>query len=408
LQHQLNLDHTNPTLETGGLRNGDSPVSVSFTLNGVFFATLVSRLPDVREGLDIGNGTLGFLLLMVAAGSLLGLPSSGRLTQMFGTGNVIRAGVLMCATGLIVLAYGAGPAHSVVCTAVALFVFGVGTGIWDVAHNIAGAEIEQQSGRTLLPYFHGAFSIGSIFGALLGVPLAAAHVALSIHVGIVALSCATGTLCAVRYLAPAQVAATRPLSRPRSAWREPRTLAIGAMVLAFAAVEGSANDWLALALIDGYGAAHWVGVAGFVTFSCAMAVGRFTVPSILDRWGRAPVLWASAACTAAGTLLVVFAGYWVVVLVGIVLWGFGASTGFPVGVSAAADDPDRAAARVSVVSTIGYMAFVVAPPLMGVLADRVGTLNSLLAITALMVPAAVSVLATRPIRDSDAPRTSQK
>ena len=66
--------------------------------------------------------------------------------------------------------------------------------------------------------------------------------------------------------------------------------------------------------------------------------------------------------------------------------------------SAAADDPSRAAARVSVVSTIGYSAFLAGPPLLGQLADRVGTLDALLVVAVLMVPAALTVFAARPPR----------
>ena len=184
----------------------------------------------------------------------------------------------------------------------------------------------------------------------------------------------------------------------RSAWREPRTLAVGVMVLAFATVEGSANDWLSLAIIDGYGARHWVGVLGFAVFVTAMTSGRMVGPVALDRWGRAPVLWATSAVAAVGILLVVAGGHWLVVGAGIVAWGLGASLGFPVGMSAAADDPARAAARVSVVSTIGYAAFLAGPPLLGQLGDRVGTLDSLLAVAALMVPAAMTVAAVRSSR----------
>jgi MFS family permease len=170
------------------------------------------------------------------------------------------------------------------------------------------------------------------------------------------------------------------------------------MMLAFAVVEGSANDWLSLALIDGYGVAHWVGVSGYVLFVCAMTTGRLFGPVVLDRYGRAPVLWATAATAATGILLVALGGHALVVVPGLVIWGFGASLGFPVGMSAAADDPVRAAARVSVVSTIGYGAFLAGPPLLGWLGDRVGTLDSLLAVALLMGPAALTVFATRPAR----------
>ena len=141
-------------------------MATSFALNGAIFSTVVSRLPDVREGLGIDNGALGLLVLAMAAGSMIGLPLSGRLTDLIGAANVVRAGTVMCAVGLVTIAYGAGPAHSAACTAAALFLFGVGTGIWDVAHNIVGADIERQSGRILLPQLHGTWSIAYPFPKL--------------------------------------------------------------------------------------------------------------------------------------------------------------------------------------------------------------------------------------------------
>ena len=82
-------------------------------------------------------------------------------------------------------------------------------------------------------------------------------------------------------------------------------------------------------------------------------------------------------------------------MLGIVLWGLGASLGFPVGMSAAADDPVHAAARVSVVASIAYTAFLAGPPLLGFLGDQVGTLNALLAVSLLLIPSALVVPAAR-------------
>jgi MFS family permease len=108
------------------------------------------------------------------------------------------------------------------------------------------------------------------------------------------------------------------------------------------------------------------------------------------------VLWVTCAAAASGILLVVHGGHPVTVTIGILVWGLGASLGFPVGMSAAGDEPRRSAARVSVVATLGYAAFLAGPPLLGRLADAVGTREALLAIAALMVPAAVTVVAVRP------------
>ena len=94
----------------------------------------------------------------------------------------------------------------------------------------------------------------------------------------------------------------------RSAWLEPRTLAIGFMVLAFTLAEGAANDWLALSLIDGYDARHWVGVLGFALFVASMTLGRLGGPIVLDRFGRAPTMLASALAATTGVLIVVWTG----------------------------------------------------------------------------------------------------
>lgn len=370
-------------------------VAVVFVLNGFCFASFVSRVPDIRETLDLSNGGLGLLLLAISFGSVLALPSAGRLIERVGPAGAVRIGAASSAVGLTVATIGIGVFEVQPMAAVGLFFYGIGTGVWDVAMNVDGAAVERHLGRTIMPRFHAGFSFGTIAGSGLGVPMAALHVPLEIHVIAVVLFSLVAVIVAARYFLPPppEEEASAPA---RSAWLEPRTLAIGVMVLAFALTEGSANDWLALALVDGYDAAHWVGVAGFSLFVTAMTAGRLVGATALDRFGRAPVLWATTGTALAGVLLVVY-GHWApVVAVGIVLWGLGASLGFPVGMSAASDDPVRAAARVSVVSTIGYAAFLAGPPFLGWLGDSVGTLNSMLTIAILMGPAALAVLATRP------------
>jgi hypothetical protein len=371
-------------------------VVLVFAVNGFLFASLASRIPDLRGGLSLSNGGLGLLLLTIAGGSVLALPSAGRLIHRWSAGPVVRAGTMASSAGLFVAALGAGPLGSVPVAAVGLFSYGVGTSVWDVAMNVEGAEVERALGRSIMPRFHAAFSIGSIGGAALGVPMAALSVPLPVHLGV--LGAAVVLLCgrSTRAFLPADEEAASSGPPARSAWLEPRTLALGVMVLAFAVTEGSANDWLSLALIDGYHVAHWVGVSGYVAFVCAMTAGRVAGTALLDRFGRPVVLWSSAGAAAAGIMLVVYGEHLVLVGLGILVWGGGAALGFPVGISAAADDPVRSPARVSVVTTIGYCAFLAGPPLLGTLGDHVGTLEALVAVALLMAPAALTVLAARP------------
>ncbi|MEU4112308.1 MULTISPECIES: MFS transporter [unclassified Streptomyces] len=73
----------------------------------------------------------------------------------------------------------------------------------------------------------------------------------------------------------------------------------------------------------------------------------------------------------------------------------GAALGFPVSMSAGADEPGRAAGRVSVITSIGYCGFVGGPPLIGFLGNRTTVGHALLVIAILMALSAVIAGTTR-------------
>jgi MFS family permease len=369
-------------------------VAVAFAMNGLCFATVASRVPDLRSSLELSNGSLGLLLLCVAAGSILGMPASGHLIERFGAAGVVRLGAAAVLAGLVTAGVAAALGW-VPVAAIGLGVYGFGSGSWDVAMNVEGAVVERLLGRSIMARFHAGWSLGTFTGAGLGALAAAVGLPLPMHFLVVPAAAVTGTVLRSRVFPSASEDEITPAPSEGSAWLEPRTLAVGLMVLGFALAEGSANDWLALGLVDGYGAAHWVGVLGFALFVASMTAGRLGGPPILDRFERTPVLLVSSCMAVVGILVVVWSGLAVLAVAGIVLWGLGAALGFPVGISAAADDPLRAARRVSVISTIGYGAFLGGPPLLGFVGDHVGTLDSLLAVAVAMVPAALLTLSVR-------------
>lgn len=374
----------------------------SFLLNGFGFASWASRIPEVREGLSLTNAQLGLLLLVLSVGSVTALPTSGALVHRFGVARVVRLGVAFDVVGLVGAGISADVLGSVVVTAAFLVSYGVGVAVWDVAMNVEGAAVEHGLGRSIMPRFHAAWSVGSVSGALLGAAAVGIGVPMVWHlVGAAALMVAIAVP-GTRSFLPSHGSETddddvAPTEKPSlvGAWLEPRTLLIGVMMLSLALTEGTANDWLAVALIDGYEVPHWVGVAGFGLFVTMMTLGRFFGPNLLDRHGRVPVLWGTMVTAGVGVLLIVYGGSVALVAVGIVMWGLGASLGFPVGISAASDDPTHAAARVSVVSSIAYAAFLAGPPIVGFIANHVGTLHSLLFVSLLLVPSALVVPAAR-------------
>ncbi len=377
-------------------------VAVVFALNGLAVATWFSRVPAVKESLELSAGRLGLLLLAMSVGALLAMPTAGLVAQRLGPARTVATSTLLVAVGMTVVGLSAGLAGSLAGVAVGLFALGYGSGACDVAMNIEGAAVEKRLGRTILPRFHAAWSLGSVAGAGIGAGAARVGVPVGVHLIVLATVVLVGTLVGVRSFLPAAEEAdgsAEPAARRRAqlaAWREPRTLLVGLLVLVMAFTEGSANDWLAVAFVDGYGVSEAVGAAVFGVFVIGMTLGRTAGTVAIDRWGRVPVLLGTIGLATAGAALAVLAGSGPLAIVGVALWGLGASLGFPVGMSAAADDEDRAPARVSVVAVIGYTAFLGGPPLLGLLGDHVGTLRALLVVPVLLLPTLALVPVLRP------------
>jgi len=284
-------------------------------------------------------------------------------------------------------------------------VFGMGNSVCDVSMNVDGAANERALGRTVMPIYHAMFSVGTIVGAAAGALAEHLGVPVAVHLSAVAVLMIGAVLVAVRFLRPDPALAagdtgrgTEPKGNWRSrlaVWRDRRTLLIGLIVLGMAFAEGSANDWLSLSMVDGYGTTNAGGAVMFGVFVTAMTVGRVLGGRVLDRFGRVLVLRGTAVLAVAGLLLVILGPSLAVAVVGVTLWGLGASLGFPVGMSAAADDPRTATASVAAVATIGYFAFLIGPPLIGLIGGRVGLLNAFWVVVVLTVVDGLCATAAR-------------
>ena len=369
-----------PGTSGAGVRAANVAVALVFAVNGFAFASWLSRVPQAKALLDLSAGRLGILLLALSLGAVLALPAAGSVVRALRPGGAVGAGALLMTTGLVLAAVGAQVVGAPVVTGVGLFLIGAGSGTWDVAMNVEGAEVEQRLGRTVMPRYHAAFSVGTVLGALLGALAVQVALPLVWHLGsAAALTLVVALVAASRFLPVVPLEPDAPRGSPWRAWRDRRTLAIGLLVLCAAFVEGIANDWLALGVNDGYDAPQSTGVLVFAVFLAAMTAGRLVVGPLMDRRGRPTVIATSFGLVVAGVLVVVLGPAVWSAFVGAVMWGLGTAVGFPAGMSAAAETGggEGPAAHVSVVATIGYTAFLAGPPLLGFLGDEVGIHHAL-------------------------------
>ncbi|MGG4219122.1 MFS transporter [Paenibacillus jamilae] len=377
---------------------------VLFALPGVAFASWVSRTPVIRDILHASTAEMGIIIFGLAAGSLLGLLGAGNVISRIGGRSVILGSALLIVIGFVIV--GLGTAFSLTSIVfVGLVIFGSGYGTAEVALNVEGSAVENQLNKTLLPAFHGSFSMGTLAGAIIGSGAAALHVPVVIHFGAMAAMIAAVTFYLYRYLPHgtgkekdgASHKSGSSIKVQLAVWKERRILLIGIIVLGMAFAEGAANDWLPLMMVDGYGVDSLTSSYMYGLFVAAMTVGRFTGGFILDKYGRVPVLKGSAVLAAVGIILVIWGQQDLLAGLGILLWGLGASLGFPVGLSAAGDDPRGAAIRVGAVATIGYLAFLVGPPGLGLLGEHVGLLHALIVVLIGVMIAGLISGAARPV-----------
>ncbi|MCT9869319.1 MFS transporter [Paenarthrobacter aurescens] len=419
------LNTTPPRATATEMSRWRAAVLASYAASGIAFATWVSRLPAIRDGLNLTPGGIGLLLMCMTVASFISISASGLIVLRLGPKLTTRIGSCMVGAGLVTVGFGASIALSPLVVAAGLVVLGLGTASWNTASNVEGASLERAMERHIMPHLHGAFSLGTVAAAGFGAWAAAVHMPVFWHFlisGVVVTASvvtagfwfrAEKTAAATHTYRPDETdtfqdpstgplpiitgspethpepgKAAAPLDNKRLvalAWRDRRTLLIGVLVLGLALAEGAAGDWVALALADGHGQSDAAGAVGYGLFVTFMTIGRFAGTAILDRFGRVLVMRWCSATAVVGLALFVFSPVPWLAFVALAVWGLGASLGFPVGMSAAADDPVHAAARVSVVSTIGYGAFLCGPPLLGLLAEHFGILHSLLAPLVLLV-----------------------
>ena len=380
------------------LRRRTWALFIFFFLPGLIMASWATRTPAIRDVLAVSTAEMGVVLFGLSVGSMSGILCSAWLVKRFGTRKVIRTAMVMGVIGIMVMSSALLLGVALIFS-LGLAILGAGLGSAEVALNVEGAIVERELNKTVLPMMHGFFSLGTLVGAGIGMTLTALNVRADFHILLAGLVTLVPIFIALRAI-PEGVGKESAEEKKKNAtlrrpfYKDIQLLLIGVVVLAMAFAEGSANDWLPLLMVDGHGFSPTSGSLIYTGFTLGMTLGRFFGGWFIDRYSRVAVVRASALMGGLGIALIIFVDSAWVAGASVILWGLGASLGFPLTISAASDTGPDAATRVSVVATTGYIAFLVGPPLLGFLGEHYGLRSAMLVVLSLI---AIAFLVSRAV-----------
>ena len=369
-----------------------------FGANGLAIGTWASRTPATAEALDLGLAQMGLLITTIPLGALLGLIASSHVLERLGERRTAIVAQVVGMAAFAAFGLTAVLTGNPLIGAPLLVLYGVGISVTNIVINLEAAASDRATGRTLMPLFHAAFSIGAVVGAALGAVGSAAHVSLAIHFPVIAAVILGAILAVVHLLPELRESHVEPptFAERMRVWVEPRTLLIGFIVLAASFTEGTANNWLSLAMVTGRGWEPELGATSVTVFAAAMVTGRFIGGWLVDRFGRVAALRTAFILAASGVLVVTLVDAPGAVFAAVALWGLGASLGYPLGISAAADVPRNAPARVAAVATVATVSGLLGPTVIGLLGEVMGLPQAFAAVAVLLVVALGVSSAARP------------
>ncbi|MER6299050.1 MFS transporter [Kitasatospora sp. NPDC001539] len=345
-------------------RRARTSIALVFGVHGAVSGTFVTRIPWIQDRLDLSPGQLGLALVMPAIGSSLAMPLAGRFVHRHGGRAAVRGLVSLWCLALALPAL--APSLPVLCAL--LLLYGATAGMADVAMNAQGVEIEQRLGRSIMSGLHGMWSAGGLVAS--GFGILAAHLdldaRLQLAVTALVLLALAQPVCRVLPELRAPEAAEAP---PHFALPPRSSLVIG--LVGFCAVfgEGASMDWSGVYLRDVTGSSATVAAASYTAFALTMAVSRLAGDAVIRRLGAVRTTRLGGAVATVGGVLVVAADHPALAIPGFALIGVGIAVIVPLAFAAAGRIGNNPSQAIAGVATVTYTSGLVAPAVIGALAQ---------------------------------------
>ncbi|NUQ97208.1 MAG: MFS transporter [Streptomyces sp.] len=361
------------------VRRSRYAVAAVFAVHGAVTGSFATRVPWVQDHASLSAGQLGFALAFTAFGASCSMPLAGRISHRFGSRTALRDLIALWTLALVLPSL----APNMLTLCLAMFAYGASAGMADVAMNALGVEVERLLDRSIMSSLHGMWSAGALIGSAAGT--LAAHLGSDARLHF-ALAAATLTLLGVlacRWVLDVQAAEDEE-PPPRFALPPKSALLIGTVGFCAVFAEGASLDWSAVYLRDRLDTSAGLAAACTTGFMLTMAVARLVGDVVVDRFGAVRTVRVGGALAVLGGLLIVVAGHPAVAMGGFALLGLGIAVVVPLCFAAAGRSGPNPSQAIAGVATITYTSGLIAPGLIGGVAQATSLVVSFVLVTALV------------------------
>ena len=339
-------------------------VSVFFFIAGLTFSTWASRIPDIKEKLRLSEAGLGSVLFALPAGLMASLSLSGWLVSKYGSRRIVTGAAIVYPAILVLLAL----APSTLLLVVALFFFGLFANFVNIAMNTQAVGVEILYRRSIMASFHGLWSLAGFAGAAFGTFFVSLGVTPPVHFILVAI--VSGLLVLVSYRSTLPATTDVQNKQPIFVKPDKHILVLGIIAFCCMVCEGAMADWSGVYFKNVVQTPATYTTLGYVAFTGTMAAGRFIGDWLVTKFGVKKILQGSGTVIAAGLLLAVLFPNLLMATTGFLLVGFGVSSVVPIAYGLAGRSNTMSPGMaISAVSTIGFLGFLVGPPMIGFIAE---------------------------------------
>lgn len=342
-------------------------VSTFYFIQGITFATWASRIPDIQQALNLSDGLLGFVLFALPIGQLAAMALSGYLVNRFGSKKILSIAACLYPAGLLLL----GSVTSMWQLAAALFLFGICGNLSNISLNTQGVGVERLYRRSIMASFHGVWSMAGFIGGLLSAYLVADNIPVFTHFCIVYALGFILMLAARKFMLPRD-ASYKQTNHGKKVFVKPDRYIITLGIIAFACMicEGTMFDWSGIYFEKVVHAPKDLTRLGYVAFMFTMTAGRFTADWLITRFGVTNILKASGVFIITGMMLAILFPYVSTATAGFLLVGIGTSSVVPMAYSLAGKSKTMVpSVALASVSSIGFLGFLIGPPIIGFISE---------------------------------------